>query len=162
LGSNSNFSFGTDSSINSMWKRTSCFKLVKVNLIKKNTVKKFNNIFVKFLCNSRYAFTVGSNIFVYVVAYLLLKYKDDSHDNNLSPGDAPKFMILTFIVCGVGLLFQIIFHVGIKEDNSREEYQRDQPSRNFVVQRNLDWRGYLKSFKFYQVCFKFKFKFDKF
>jgi Na+/melibiose symporter-like transporter len=55
----------------------------------------------------RYAFTVMSNLFVYGVAFLLLKFHDSGSsssedDNNLSRNDSPKFMILSFIVCGVG------------------------------------------------------------
>ena len=102
----------------------------------------------------RYAFTVISNIFVYGVTFFLLQFKacpDDPNNNNLTPADAPKFMILAFIVCGVGLLFQIIFHFGTKEDNSMEEYQRIDRASSFVMQESLNWKGYLKKREFYQV-----------
>jgi hypothetical protein len=98
-----------------------------------------------------------SNIFVYGVTFFLLKYKtcpdDPNNNNNLTPSDAPKFMILTFIVCGVGIVFQVLFHVGTKEDNSLEEYQRNERSSSFVMQRSLNWKGYLKTAEFYQVIY---------
>jgi hypothetical protein len=123
---------------------------------------------------TRYAFTVISNIFVYGVTFILLQYTEtDDHpiipidtstsadipivDNNLNPKDAPKFMILTFIVCGVGLVSQLIFHIGTKEtcdgeqvvtEKEREERER---TKHFVMQTSLDWRGYLKTIRFYQV-----------
>src|SRR4051812_39576746 len=59
----------------------------------------------------RYAFTVSSNLFVYGMTYVLLRFNNskESDDNNLTPDDAPKFMHLTFIICGIGLIFQVIF-----------------------------------------------------
>jgi hypothetical protein len=111
------------------------------------------------------------------VTFLLLKY-GNSHDdnpvipidtstapdsnivdNNLNPSDAPKFMILTFIVCGVGLVSQIIFHIGTKEKygatqiiTEREQEERER-TKHFVMQTSLDWLGYLKTLRFYQVSF---------
>ena len=95
-----------------------------------------------------------SNIFVYAVTFFLLQFKacpDDPNNNNLTPDDAPKFMILTFVVCGVGVLFQLLFHFGTKEDNSMEEYQRIERASSFVMQKSLNWKGYLKTGEFYQV-----------
>ena len=95
-----------------------------------------------------------SNIFVYGVTFFLLQYKacpDDPNNTELTPSDAPKFMILTIIVCGVGLLFQLVFHFGTKEDNSMEEHQRIERSSSFVMQTSLNWRGYLKIKEFYLV-----------
>lgn len=94
-----------------------------------------------------------SNIFVYGVTFFLLKYQScpDEDDSHLTPSDAPKFMILTFIVCGVGFLFQLIFHIGTKESNSTEEYQRSERASSFVMQRSLNWKGYLKTLRFYKV-----------
>jgi hypothetical protein len=97
-----------------------------------------------------------SNIFVYGVTFFLLQFKacpDDPNNNNLTPADAPKFTILTFVVCGVGFISQIIFHFGTKEDNSMEEYQRVDRASSFVMQESLSWKGYLKKGEFYQVKF---------
>uniref|UniRef100_H2XPZ1 Major facilitator superfamily associated domain-containing protein n=1 Tax=Ciona intestinalis TaxID=7719 RepID=H2XPZ1_CIOIN len=62
----------------------------------------------------RYAFTVFSGIIVYGVAWGILGMQDSSSDM-LSPADAPAFRNLVLSVVGIGILFSIIFHVGLKE-----------------------------------------------
>jgi Na+/melibiose symporter-like transporter len=104
----------------------------------------------------RYAFTVACNLFVYGVTYLLFKLNNsDQSDDNLSRADASKFMYLTFIVCGVGTIFQILFHCGTKEnvevDDLDENAQPKFVSRSYANQKALNWLGYLKSPSFYFV-----------
>jgi Na+/melibiose symporter-like transporter len=100
----------------------------------------------------RYAFTVISNLFVYGVTFLLLKFNtsDSSGDpsNDLGPQDAQKFTYLTFIICGVGIIFQIIFHVGTKENNLSGNTELIESQANHVP---TNWRGFLKTYKFYTV-----------
>ncbi|CAF0970252.1 unnamed protein product [Brachionus calyciflorus] len=102
----------------------------------------------------RYAFTVASNLFTYGAAFLLLKLNNDasSDDTNLSRDDAPKFMYLSIIVCVVGLIFQIIFHVGTNEENLLSEEEIREKSTSFSNRAKLDWAGYLKSYRFYLVA----------
>lgn len=106
----------------------------------------------------RYAFTVMSNIFVYGCTYLLLKFKCDcdssksDNDQHLTPADAPKFTILVIIVCAVGLLFQVIFHLGTRESNDNQEEPSNERRRSFVMQESLNWKGYLKSAWFYKIA----------
>ncbi len=115
----------------------------------------------------RYAFTVMSNLFVYGMTYLLLRFSSlsssqtplglllgdgEDPDNNLSPADAPKFMHLTFIICGVGLVFQVIFHIGTNEKNLRNDQEiLDQTASSYLNHETLDWTGYLKCYRFYTV-----------
>ncbi|XP_050402518.1 major facilitator superfamily domain-containing protein 12 [Patella vulgata] len=62
----------------------------------------------------RYAFTVLSNLAVYLIFWLLFELHD-SGSSKLSIADAPKFQKLVFIVISIGAVFSFIFHVGVKE-----------------------------------------------
>lgn len=62
----------------------------------------------------RYAFTVLSNLAVYGIFWLLFDLGSQS-DDPLGPADSYKFQILVFIVCGIGVFFTFIFHIGTKE-----------------------------------------------
>jgi Na+/melibiose symporter-like transporter len=110
----------------------------------------------------RYAFTVMSNLFVYGMTYLLLRFSSlsdsqhaadsDDSSSDLTPDDAPKFMHLTFIMCGVGLVFQVIFHTGTNEKNLRNDQEiLDQTASSYLNHETLDWTGYLKCYRFYTV-----------
>lgn len=99
----------------------------------------------------RYAFTVIANLFTYGVTYLFFKINDSSDDSELNRKDAPKFMYLSIIVCTVGLIFQIIFHVGTDEKCSLTEEEIREKSSLFSNRVKLNWSGYLKSYRFYLV-----------
>jgi Na+/melibiose symporter-like transporter len=120
----------------------------------------------------RYAFTVISNLFVYGVTYLFFRINQDGDiDQNLSRNDASKFMYISFIVTGVGILFQIIFYAGTKEECSPPLVQLDQeiednddtvstlPSEKSMElsgrSQELNWLGYLRCSRFYIVRFGF-------
>ncbi|XP_031554632.1 major facilitator superfamily domain-containing protein 12-like isoform X3 [Actinia tenebrosa] len=63
-----------------------------------------------------YAATVASNIFVFIITWIMLDSgKEASDPNQLSTSDATAFMYVVFIVVGVGLFFVTIFHIGVKE-----------------------------------------------
>lgn len=100
----------------------------------------------------RYAFTVMSNLFVYVVTYIFLRLNssDSSEDSHLTRADAPKFTYLSAIVCTVGLLFQIIFHLGTNESCLMSDEQIQNYSNSLELK--LNWSGYLKNFRFYNVA----------
>ncbi|XP_074506796.1 major facilitator superfamily domain-containing protein 12-like [Sebastes fasciatus] len=63
----------------------------------------------------RYAFTVIANITVYAVAFLLFHVQAGEDDDVLGPADIPVFRNLALIVLGIGALFSLFFHLGIKE-----------------------------------------------
>lgn len=99
----------------------------------------------------RYAFTVMSNLFVYTMAYIFFKYNDENeNDVDVSRVDAPKFMYLSFIMISVGIVFQLIFHVGTNEKCLRREDDEDVTDEDSHSDK-LDWIGYLKCYRFYAV-----------
>jgi Na+/melibiose symporter-like transporter len=113
----------------------------------------------------RYAFTIISNIFVYVVTYILLKYVDfkqmsrgmfdkpmEDSKFHLTQMDAPKFTILTLVVVLVGLVSLLVYHVGIREKHMLTSKQIQCQSSPSFVQEKLKWTGYLKSFRYYNVA----------
>ncbi|XP_057293344.1 major facilitator superfamily domain-containing protein 12-like isoform X2 [Hydractinia symbiolongicarpus] len=60
----------------------------------------------------RSGLTFACGIFIYGVVWFLLGTTDD---DQISTSVSKQFMILSFIVVGVGFLFSLIFHVGTKE-----------------------------------------------
>lgn len=65
-------------------------------------------------------------------------------------------MYLTIIVASVGLIFQVIFHVGTNENGLKSDDEIHE--QNYSNEARLDWLGYLKCPKFYIVslCFDLK------
>ena len=97
-----------------------------------------------------------SNLFVYVVTYLFLRLNDSdptTDDTHLTRADAPKFMYLSAIVCVVGLLFQVIFHLGTNEKRllSDDEIHESHAVTTNSTEMRLDWLGYLKKPRFYNL-----------
>ena len=103
----------------------------------------------------RYAFTVMSNLFVYTMAYIFFKYNEEEEsDHDISRADSTKFMYLSFIMLSVGVIFQMIFHVGtdekgLRRDREEEDLMTDDEDHD---SDRLDWIGYLKEYRFYAVC----------
>lgn len=91
--------------------------------------------------NHRYAFTVMSNLFVYIATFITLRVNigestsasavvrtsrssgseamAEDVSTQLTRADAPKFTFLSGIVCIVGLFTQIVFHLGTRENKRR-------------------------------------------
>ncbi|ROT82189.1 putative MFS-type transporter C19orf28 [Penaeus vannamei] len=65
----------------------------------------------------RYAFTVASNITVYLVTWLVLGLESQDPEAGIGPRDINKFRYIVFIVLAIGCLFVTLFHVMVKEDN---------------------------------------------
>ncbi|XP_047489327.1 major facilitator superfamily domain-containing protein 12-like isoform X2 [Penaeus chinensis] len=65
----------------------------------------------------RYAFTVASNITVYLVTWLVLGLESQDTESGIGPRDINKFRYIVFIVLAIGCLFVTVFHVLVKEDN---------------------------------------------
>ena len=96
---------------------------------------------------------MSSNLFVYALTYLLLKFNtNDSSDDDLNRDDAPKFMYLTIVVCAVGLLFQVVFHLGTREKQNQEETDIQVARSSYTNQRTKDWKDYLKSPSFWVLA----------
>lgn len=127
---------------------------------------------------TRYAFTVMSSLFVYIVTYFSLSSANtftankvssdrssaiitppniDNVSSNLSQADSPKFTYLSLIVSIVGLLFQVVFHLGTNEHKRR----RTRVASSFSAEERApipesidfrhEWMTYLKSTRFYTV-----------
>ncbi|XP_069574215.1 major facilitator superfamily domain containing 12b [Brachyistius frenatus] len=109
----------------------------------------------------RYAFTVGANITVYAVAWLLFHFQyqqNPSITDNLGVVDIPLFRMLGLIVLVIGAVFSVLFHVGTKEERALvsdmesrliPQAQPQEPISRPVIQ----WKHWLKEPSFYQVAF---------
>lgn len=84
---------------------------------------------------------------------------NDTGANHIGPEDATRFRNIALICCGVGAVFALIFHIGVKEppfvpckkrcelpsDCKGEKKQPDPPA----TMRKLDW---FKELPFYQIA----------
>ncbi|KAK5888405.1 hypothetical protein CesoFtcFv8_014504 [Champsocephalus esox] len=119
----------------------------------------------------RYAFTVIANITVYAVAYLLFHVQAGEDEDALGPVDIPVFRNLALIVLGIGALFSLFFHLGIKEKSSgaagkaegeegrkrvEEEEEEEEGERRPLLPARpsflLQWKCWLQQPSFYQVA----------
>ncbi|XP_059200260.1 major facilitator superfamily domain-containing protein 12-like [Centropristis striata] len=108
----------------------------------------------------RYAFTVIANITVYAVAYLLFHVQAGEDEDVLGPADIPVFRNLALIVLGIGSLFSLFFHLGIKERRpggagEAGEEEEEGERRPLIPKTSLSpllWKCWLKQPSFYQVA----------
>lgn len=96
----------------------------------------------------RYAGTVSSNIFVFLVTWVLISTEGRGSDK-LTPSDSTAFMYVVFIVVGTGLLFMLIFHVGLKEPSRCCTYSQ---ATKTSKRRAGNWITWFKEIQFYQVA----------
>ncbi|KAK1878777.1 Major facilitator superfamily domain containing protein 12 [Dissostichus eleginoides] len=78
-----------------------------------------------------------ANITVYAVAYLLFHVQAGEDEDALGPVDIPVFRNLALIVLGIGALFSLFFHLGIKEKSAGAAGE---------------WKCWLQQPSFYQVA----------
>ncbi|KAL9987295.1 hypothetical protein ACROYT_G001578 [Oculina patagonica] len=96
----------------------------------------------------RYAGTVSSNIFVFLVTWVLIT-TEGKGSAKLAPSDSTAFMYVVFIVVGTGLLFMLIFHVGLKEPPRACTYALAcEGSKRSAG----NWIHWFKEIQFYQVA----------
>ncbi|XP_042229849.1 major facilitator superfamily domain-containing protein 12-like isoform X2 [Homarus americanus] len=128
----------------------------------------------------RYGFTVVSNITVYVVTWMVLGLSTSTPETGLQPDDAIKFRYIVLIVLSIGVVFTIIFHTLVKEDNtpqynklspdtdgdkandpddsqtgdSTSSYQNNLPTVSVCAPRHFRMTSidWLKNIQFYQVA----------
>ncbi|EDV21100.1 uncharacterized protein TRIADDRAFT_30948 [Trichoplax adhaerens] len=105
----------------------------------------------------RYAFTVISNIYVYLVAFMLLRFHGGKYripTLTISVGNKRLKVVYTLFnylvgsVLGIGLIAAIIFHVGTKEKRQHEINCRTTQERY----KKKTWIDWLKSSLFYRVA----------
>ncbi len=107
----------------------------------------------------RYAFTVASNIAVYVITWIVFRIdgKDNADGDHVTPSDASIFRNIVFIVIGIGFLFSCIFHLGVKEKprHRTPSHLIDCPPNDLVdfslPHTHLKWKHWFKESQFYKV-----------
>lgn len=114
-----------------------------------------------------------SCLFVYTITYFLLSIKTfdpNSSATRLTRSDSNKFMYLGVIITILGVLFQVLFHLGVKEKRVNKINQVDvkPPALPQVVIDDFkdmsaasvhqvddykdEWLKHLKRSRFYVVC----------
>ncbi|CAF3731265.1 unnamed protein product [Rotaria sp. Silwood1] len=104
----------------------------------------------------RHAWAFISNIFVYVMASVLLGFSSSLSESSITSADAPIFRKLTFIVVGFSLICMIIFHVGLKESNQITEQTENRSqltSTSSRILKRMTWKQFLREKEFYQCTF---------
>ncbi|CAL1288333.1 unnamed protein product [Larinioides sclopetarius] len=116
-----------------------------------------------FLNVLRYAVNIMSDMGTYVVVWCVfdLTRKPTGNHHTITGDYANKFMMITLIIVGIGSLFSIIFHLGVKEvvstplsssENSLEKNSIPLSNSAFpIFSNNLSWRGWIRESHFYQV-----------
>ncbi|XP_028176339.1 major facilitator superfamily domain-containing protein 12-like isoform X1 [Ostrinia furnacalis] len=66
----------------------------------------------------RYGFTVFSNLFVYIITWIVLHITGECNKQQVGPADAWKFRHIVYVVMSIGTLASIIFHLSVKEKYS--------------------------------------------
>ncbi|XP_076336059.1 major facilitator superfamily domain-containing protein 12-like isoform X1 [Tachypleus tridentatus] len=101
----------------------------------------------------RYAFTVASNISVYVITWVFLGAGSTDKDHYLTPSDAPLFRNITLTVLGVGFLFSVTFHIFVKEKKPQTHPQTASDEVDFDLDHltHLTWKEWFREPQFYQI-----------
>ncbi|KAK3709913.1 hypothetical protein QZH41_020039, partial [Actinostola sp. cb2023] len=97
----------------------------------------------------RYGATVGSNIFVFSIVWVFL-HSMVTGDHSVSPKDSPAFMYVVFVILGTGLLFMVIFHVGVKEPYRTCSHELASSGN---MRSSQSWKLWFKKIQFYQLTF---------
>lgn len=71
------------------------------------------------LLSVRYAFTVISNLLVYVIMYIAVHTSNTPGPDHLGPQDSTKFQYISYIVVILGFLATLIFYAGVSEIRNR-------------------------------------------
>ncbi|XP_047531375.1 major facilitator superfamily domain-containing protein 12-like [Vanessa atalanta] len=69
----------------------------------------------------RYGFTVFSNIFVYLMTWIILHVTGNCDKEQVGPSDAWKFRQIMLIVLSVGTIASVLFHFSVSEKPSRNQ-----------------------------------------
>ncbi|RWS26271.1 major facilitator superfamily domain-containing protein 12-like protein [Leptotrombidium deliense] len=109
----------------------------------------------------RYAFTVASNILVYVVTWIFLRMStqsDGSQPSQINPSNLYEFRNVALIIVAVGGVFSLIFHVLVKERhhrsfsiNSIEDGPENSAHSFSLNSKRMKWRHWFKVSQFYKI-----------
>ncbi|CAF2877395.1 unnamed protein product [Rotaria sp. Silwood2] len=103
----------------------------------------------------RFAWAFLSSTSLYAMASFFLGFSFTGDESTITPADLPIFRKLTFIVIGFGLVFMIIFHVGLKESNQTIEEKKHHSKLILTSNRKLKkmtWMSILCEKEFYQCA----------
>lgn len=107
----------------------------------------------------RSSFTVISNILVYLFTWLVLHLGSESDKSTqFSPNDTGQFRLIVIILCGLGLLFSIVFHVLVRERPHNVQIKRNNNEDVSSVvdfsdrSNHLQWKHWFRFSIFYQVA----------
>ncbi|CAL4175681.1 unnamed protein product, partial [Meganyctiphanes norvegica] len=101
----------------------------------------------------RYAFTVISNITVYLITWLTLGLgaRGGGDHSTIGPNDATSFRIIVSIVLGIGFVFAALFHLLVKEDNVAV-YTALPESEDCLPHCRMSWKDWFNEPQFYQIA----------
>ncbi|CAF3716973.1 unnamed protein product [Rotaria sp. Silwood1] len=106
----------------------------------------------------RYAWTFLSSTSLHAAASFFLGFSVIGNESSITSADLPIFRKLTFIVIGFGLIFMIIFHVGLKESNQTTE-EKERHSKLISTSnrklKQMTWKTILCEKEFYQCAVAF-------
>lgn len=91
----------------------------------------------------RYSFTVCSNVFVYLVTWLVLHVTGENNAQ-IGPGDEGKFQHIVLIGIGIGALTSLVFHLSVSESST--------PGHVRVAGQRISPGHLLKDVRLYQVA----------
>jgi len=101
------------------------------------------------LTATRFAFTVTSNITIYIMTWVTLGVTGASQQV-VNPSDVADFRDIVLIAISIGALFSLVFHLGVDEMKESEVYHlHTRQSKSPPAMRAYDW---LKEKQFYQVA----------
>uniref|UniRef100_T1JDD2 Major facilitator superfamily associated domain-containing protein n=1 Tax=Strigamia maritima TaxID=126957 RepID=T1JDD2_STRMM len=102
----------------------------------------------------RYAFTVMSNICVYLITWVVLGIGNTEGSNKtIGPDDLLKFQHIVLIVVSIGAVFSLIFHLGVKEPAVELHHTFSVNDCLTVSERvRMNWKDWLKEYQFYQIA----------
>ncbi|XP_068626251.1 major facilitator superfamily domain-containing protein 12-like [Battus philenor] len=71
----------------------------------------------------RFGFTVFSNLFVYIITWIILHITGECDKEQVGPADAWKFRHIVYIVLGVGTITSVLFHACVSERRGHRDQQ---------------------------------------
>ncbi|XP_013177457.1 PREDICTED: uncharacterized symporter sll1374-like [Papilio xuthus] len=71
----------------------------------------------------RFGFTVFSNLFVYIITWIVLHMTGECDKEQVGPRDAWKFRHIVYIVLGVGTVASVLFHTFVSEGRGLRQQQ---------------------------------------
>lgn len=98
----------------------------------------------------RYAGTVSSNIFVFLVTWILISTEGQGSER-VTRSDSTAFTHIVFIVVGTGVLFMMIFHIGVNEP-ARSCTNSLASTKKGSKRCARNWTSWFKEVQFYQVA----------